>query len=94
MVCGVARRDYSLVRQRSIRFGLVGVMWSTGPEATVKLKVGIESVEVADVMGNRRPLATPGGVATIPLTPMPQYLLGASVVLPAPQATMDEQLIR
>jgi hypothetical protein len=35
-------------------------------------------------MGNERRLATPGGVATIPLTPMPQYLLGASVVRPAP----------
>jgi len=72
------------VRQRSVRPGLVGVMWSTGPEATVKLKVGSESVEVADVMGNRRRLATPGGVATIPLTPMPQYLLGASVIRPMP----------
>jgi hypothetical protein len=72
------------VRERSLRPGLVGVMWSTGPEAVVKLKVGNESLVLADVMGNRRRLATPGGVATIPLTPMPQYLLGASVVRPAP----------
>jgi hypothetical protein len=70
------------VRKRSFRSGLVGVMWSTGPEAVVKLNVGSESVEVADVMGNRRRVATPGGVATIPVTPMPQYLLGASVVRP------------
>ena len=72
------------LRERSVRPGLVAVMWSTGPEAVVKLEVGSESVEVADVMGKRRPLATPGGVATLALTPMPQYLLGASVVRPAP----------
>jgi hypothetical protein len=71
------------VRQRSVRPGLVGVMWSTDKDAKVTLQVGCESVEVADVMGNRRPLATPGGVATIPLTPMPQYLLGAKVIRPA-----------
>jgi hypothetical protein len=71
------------VRKRSVRPGLVGVMWSTGPQAVVKLEVGSESVEVADVMGNRRRLAAPGGTATIALTPMPQYLLGATVVRPA-----------
>ncbi len=59
-------------------------VWSAEPEAVVKIEVGSESVELADVMGNRRTLATPGGVATIPLTPWPQYLIGASVLRPLP----------
>jgi hypothetical protein len=72
------------VRERSVRPGLVGVMWSTEPEAVVTIEVGSESVEVADVMGNRRRLAAPGGTATLALTPMPQYLLGASVIRSEP----------
>jgi hypothetical protein len=72
------------VRERSVRPGLVGVMWSTEHEAVVTIEVGSESVEVADVMGNRRRLAAPGGTATLALTPMPQYLLGASVIRSEP----------
>ncbi len=59
-------------------------VWGAEPEAVVKIEVGSESVELADVMGNRRTLATPGGVATIPLTPWPQYIIGASVLRPLP----------
>jgi len=66
------------VRQRSLRPGLVGVLYSTVPkDVVVDIQVGSSSVVVADVMGNRRRVAAPGGVATIPVTPMPQYLLGA-----------------
>jgi hypothetical protein len=45
--------------------------------ATLELHVGAGQVEVADLMGNRRPLGAPGGVATIALSEAPVYVLGA-----------------
>jgi hypothetical protein len=71
-------------------------MWSTGPEATAEIEVGVPSVIVSDVMGNRRQVATIKGVATIKLTPMPLYLIGAKTIRQAAgvkielrQATVD-----
>ncbi len=77
------------VRERSARPGLVAVMWSNESGTEVELEVGAERVTLVDVMGNRRELATPGGLATLPLTPMPQYLLGAAVVRPAPTVRLE-----
>ena len=71
------------VRERSVRKGPVAVMWSTGPEATAELEVGVSGVTISDVMGNRRPVKAHDGVVEIALTPMPQYLLGARCIRPA-----------
>ncbi|TVS14726.1 MAG: hypothetical protein EA424_18515, partial [Planctomycetaceae bacterium] len=76
--------EYGVPSDRSKDARRSPAVWGAEPEAVVKIEVGSESVELADVMGNRRTLATPGGVATIPLTPWPQYLIGASVLRPLP----------
>lgn len=76
------------VRQRSVRPGIVGVMWSTASEAVAELEVGAPSVEIRDVWGNARIVKTDDGIVRIPLTPMPQYLLGAKVIKPAPSVKM------
>jgi hypothetical protein len=75
---------------------VVGIMWSTGPEATAELEVGVPAVTISDVMGNRRQVKTTNGIALIKLSPMPQYLLGAKSIRPAStvklemrQATLD-----
>ena len=44
---------------------------------TLTLPVGVERLEQADLMGNRRPLAAPDGRATLDLTERPIYLVGA-----------------
>jgi hypothetical protein len=72
------------VRERAVRPGLVGVMWSTGAEAVAELQVGVPAVEISDVWGNRRTVPTQAGVLQVALTPMPQYLLGAKTLTPAP----------
>jgi len=43
------------------------------------LPVGVERLEQADLMGNRNPLAAPGGRVTLDLTERPIYLIGAEV---------------
>ncbi|MCC6579973.1 MAG: hypothetical protein IT440_05980 [Phycisphaeraceae bacterium] len=77
------------VRQRSARPGLVGVVWSTASGGSVELDLGDQPVELRDVWGNRQPLHTEQGVAMVPLTPMPQYILGAASIKPAPSVRME-----
>jgi hypothetical protein len=43
------------------------------------LPVGADHLEQADLMGNRRPLAAPGGQVTLDLTEQPIYLVGAKL---------------
>lgn len=43
------------------------------------LPVGVERLEQADLMGNRSPLAAPGGRVTLDLTERPIYLIGAGL---------------
>ncbi|MDD5707644.1 MAG: sugar-binding protein, partial [Kiritimatiellae bacterium] len=76
------------VRRRSARSGLVGVIWSTAAGAMVELDVGARSVTVSDVWGNRQKLRTKRGVAPLTLTPMPQYILGARRLRPAPSVKL------
>lgn len=76
------------VRERSVRRGLVGVVWSTAAGTTAELEVGSRSVEVSDVWGNRRVLKAAKGIVQIPLTPMPQYILGAKRLKPAPSVNV------
>jgi hypothetical protein len=44
--------------------------------ARLSLKTGGKRLEIADLMGNRRPLAAPGEVLQLDLTETPVYLLG------------------
>ncbi len=84
-------RGIVYVRERSVRQGPVAVLWSTGPEAIAELEVGVEKVTIVDVMGNRRELEAPGGIAVIDLTPMPQYLVGAQRIAPARTVKLTAQ---
>ena len=68
--------------------GIVGVMWSTGKEGVAELEVGVRAVEISDVWGNRRTLKAKNGVVAIPLTPMPQYVLGAKTIKLAPSVSL------
>jgi len=43
----------------------------------ITLKVGVEQLEIADLMGNRRRLLSPAGMIKLKLTETPLYLLGA-----------------
>ena len=72
------------VRERAVRPGLVGVLWSTAAGAVAELDVGCETVELSDAWGNRRTLKAEDGVVQVSLIPMPQYLLGAKTLKPAP----------
>lgn len=86
------------VRQRSVRPGLVGVMWADDREAMVELKVGVPKVTLVDLWGNGREVATPGGVLSTTVGAEPVYLVGAKSFDPAPslrvtmrQATADSR---
>jgi hypothetical protein len=65
------------VRERTVRSGRVAVAWATGGAASVRLAVDVPSVTLADLWGNRRPIAAVDGRVTIALDAMPQYVLGA-----------------
>lgn len=69
------------VYQRSVRQGLVGVVWGVNGNTNVSLKTGAASVTVVDVMGNRRTVNTTNGTLNLAVTPFPQYILGASQVV-------------
>jgi hypothetical protein len=46
-------------------------------DTKLTLPVGADRLEQADLMGNRSPLAAPGGRVTLDLTERPIYLIGA-----------------
>ena len=48
-------------------------------ETKLTLPVGTDRVELADLMGNRRSLAAPGGRVTLDLTERPIYLVGVKL---------------
>ncbi len=43
-----------------------------------RFRVGVHEVEVADLMGNHRKVATPGGILTLPLDDYPVFIFGAA----------------
>jgi hypothetical protein len=53
-------------------------------DTKLTLSVGTDRLEQADLMGNRSPLAAPGGRVTLDLTERPIYLVGARLVSLAP----------
>ena len=54
-------------------------LWDWGDNGTTaELPVGCEKVTLADIMGNERELATPGGKLTLKLGLAPQYVIGVS----------------
>ena len=70
-------------------------------DTKLTLSVGTDRLEQADLMGNRSPLAAPGGRVTLDLTERPIYLVGARLVSlraldrrrpQAPQALLGRQL--
>lgn len=48
-------------------------------DTKLTLAVGTDRLEEADLMGNRSPLAAPGGRVTLDLTERPIYLVGAKL---------------
>ena len=45
--------------------------------ASITLRTGVDELELADLMGNRNPLAASSGVLKLTLGEAPVYLLGA-----------------
>ena len=52
---------------------------------------GADRLEQADLMGNRSPLAAPGGRVTLDLTERPIYLVGASLDALTPYCVLHSQ---
>lgn len=76
-------------RERSVRKGLVGVMWATGNEANAELQVGSDQVTIEDLWGNRRIFKASNGIVQIPLTDQPIYLLDAKQITVAKSVEMN-----
>jgi len=53
-------------------------LWNFAGTSTVNVNVGVPSVFVYDIMGNRQSVATPGGVLAITLTQSVQYVSGVN----------------
>ena len=66
---------------RRIDGSAVGIGWSA-TEQVVSLDVGSETLFLDDIFGNRQKLQANDGIINIPLTPIPQYLIGTSKMEP------------
>ena len=71
--------DVRFYTWRRINGDTVGVAWAESAQ-TVMVETDAEKLEVSDLYGNRTAVKTSNGLAAIPLTVEPQYIIGAKKI--------------